>query len=345
VVLGQSSMLEEKIEDEKLQDRARRARIAAERCIKIVKTFLAMARGEPGLRRDLDVNAIVRQAVEIAGYQVDSLGVTTVSRLADAVPAIEGDPDQLTQVVVNLMLNASQAMSEQSGSRVLTVETGYLAASRLVEIAVSDTGPGVPADLHRRIFDPFFTTKPMGVGTGIGLAMCHGMVSAHGGTITVEDAPGGGACFRVRLPTVPAPQSKVEEAARDGDRDQPAARVLIVDDEAEITEIAAAFLRRCGFEPVATSAGRTALEILEGGGIDAIVCDLRMPDMDGPAIWAAIEQRWPALRSRVIFATGDMLSERNLRFLETTGCPCLEKPFTPEQLCRLVTQCLAEPVA
>ncbi|MEQ9812783.1 MAG: PAS-domain containing protein [Azospirillaceae bacterium] len=345
VVLGQSSMLEDRLKDAKLQDRARRARIAAERCIKIVKTFLAMARGEPGLRRDLEVNAIVRQAVEIAGYQVDGMGVTTVKRLADALPAIEGDPDQITQVVVNLMLNAAQAMSEEAGRRVLTVETGHLAESRQVEIVVSDTGPGVPADLRRRIFDPFFTTKPMGVGTGIGLAMCHGMVAAHGGTITVEDAVGGGACFRVRLPTVLSPAQEEEAAGTTGETGMSTGRILIVDDEAEIAEIAAAFLRRCGFEPVTTSAGRTALEILEDGGIDAVLCDLRMPDLDGPAIWAEIEKRWPALRSRVIFATGDMLSERNLRFLERTGCPCLEKPFTPEDLCRLVRDCLTEPVA
>lgn len=343
VVLGQSSMLEEQITDSRLQDRARRARIAAERCIKIVKTFLAMARGEPGLRRDIDVNALVRQAIDVAGYQLEGMGVSLISRQADALPLIEGDPDQLTQVIVNLMLNASQAMQEQEEDRVLTIETSYVEAPRMVEVTVSDTGPGVPDELRRRIFDPFFTTKPQGVGTGIGLAMSHGMVSAHGGTITVEDAPIRGACFRVRLPTIaPAKPREDGPAAGTAKTTQRRARVLIVDDEVEITEIVAAFLRNCGFDPVTTSEGRKALEILEAGGIDVVICDLRMPDMDGPAIWAEIEKRWPHLTTRVIFATGDMLAERNMRFLERAGCPCLEKPFTPEQVCRLVMDCLAE---
>ncbi|MGF1609671.1 MAG: PAS-domain containing protein [Kiloniellales bacterium] len=337
VVLGQAALMESLGTDRAQRERAGRIRKAAERCAKIIKTFLAMARGAPASRTVVRLNDQIEQALELVDYQLRHNDIAVVRKLAPELPEVTGDPDQLNQVVTNLLINAIQAMEDSAVPRRITIGTASAEDGTEVELQVCDSGPGVPEEVRRQVFDPFFTTKPAGVGTGVGLSVCHAMVSAHGGSIVVDEAPGGGARFRVRLPRAqPAAPAGAEPkheavAARPG-------RVLVVDDEPEICDTVAEFLEVTGLEVEAVTTAEEALERLTAIDYDVVVCDLRMPGMDGRSLYEEAGRMRPALRMRFIFATGDLLTDSSRRFLQDCGRPCLEKPLMPEQVRRLVAE-------
>ena len=337
VVLGQAALLEGVLAGEGELDRARRIRTAAERCARIVKVFLAMARDDPGTREAVDVNEALERALDLVSYQLLRSGIEVVTEFTPGLPVVSGDPDQLHQVFFNLLINAMQAMEGLPGSRRVTLRTRHRAANGEVEIEVCDSGPGVPEALRSRIFDPFFTTKPIGVGTGVGLSVCHGMVTAHGGDIVVDDATGGGARFRVRLPQAAA-QAEIAGAGAERPAGTATARVLVIDDEEEIRELLNEFLSAAGMEVATVAGGREALHRLQGEHFDVVVCDLRLPGMDGAAVYGEAVRIDPALGERFVFATGDLLSEGSQQFLAEVARPYLEKPFLPEQVRRIVGQ-------
>jgi CheY-like chemotaxis protein len=210
-------------------------------------------------------------------------------------------------------------------------------------VQVADNGPGIPEAIRSRIFDPYFTTKPVGGGTGVGLAVSLGIVDGHGGTLTVRCPPGGGAVFEVRLP-VHAVNQHVERAAPGSDAPvgNGKRRFLIVDDEPELGSVLADILREDAASIDIAASGREALERLRERDYDAILTDLRMPEMDGPELYRQVKQRWPELASRMIFISGDALSPSVQRFLAETDRPLLEKPFAPAEVRRY---CRAESTA
>ena len=161
-----------------------------------------MARQKPPSRSAVDLNQVIDAALELLGYSLRTAGIDVRVDLERDMPAIWGDPDQISQVLINLIVNAQQALGESSGPRNLAIATRFDLRDGMIWLTVTDSGPGVPPAIKSRIFEPFFTTKPVGMGTGIGLSVCHGVVTAHGGTIVVEDAPGGGAVFVIRLPPI-----------------------------------------------------------------------------------------------------------------------------------------------
>ena len=338
VVIGQAALLETLAGDSEIAERAVKVRTAADRCAKIVKTFLSMARQRPAARRSIQMNALVGEVLDLVAHQLSTTDVTITCDLATDLPAVAGDSDQLSHVLLNLFINAQQAMMETPLPRRLRISTAYLPAGRQVRIKVRDSGPGVPDDIRSRIFDPFFTTKPVGQGTGIGLSVCHGMVSAHGGSISVDEAPDGGAVFTVLLPAAETPED------REGNLQPVAApaaapaghRVLVIDDEPDITGFLVEILEASGHRVEVAGSGRAALQRLDNADYDAIICDLRMPLLDGPGLFQALKAVKPHLLERVIFATGDLLNEQTDRFLKESGRPCVEKPFLPAQIRDLV---------
>lgn len=342
IVMGRASLLEEKAEGTPLHDDARRIREAAERCGRIVRTFLNMARSRPARHAPVQLNDLVRAAADMLGYTLRSHGIELDLRLAAELPEVQADADQIGQVVLNLIVNAQQALADQPGqpaqpgSRRIAVHSGLdrqgAGGASAVWLRVCDSGPGVPPAVRERLFEPFFTTKAEGMGTGLGLSVSRSIARDHGGDLVLEDSgTATGACFRLSLPlqatapgTVPAPPAEPEAAAT--------ARVLVVDDEPDITELLRAMLEGAGYEVAAADSGAVALELLDTARFDAIVSDLRMPDMDGAALWRAVRERHPALARRVLFVTGDSLSQDASRFLDETGCPRLDKPFAKGEL-------------
>lgn len=322
IVVGYAGMLEETAPDEPTRRRTGEIARAADRCARIVRTFLAMARSRPAEKRAVDVEAVIDQVLELAAYGLRSTGVEVVLDRGHP-PPLHADPDQIHQVILNVVLNAQQAMTGADGPRRLAIRTGAEAATVVIEIA--DTGPGIDPAIADRVFDPFFTTKPQGVGTGIGLAVSRGIVEAHGGSITLGPAPGGGALCRITLPAaVPdtlAPPGAVAPASL------PTGRILIVDDEPAIAALLAEALAADGHDARTATSGADALHAVAAARFDAVLTDLRMPDLDGARLVPRLVAADPRLEGRILAMTGDALSAT-----APDGVRLLEKPVDPVTL-------------
>jgi PAS domain S-box-containing protein len=325
VVVGHASLLEDFATDAAIRDRALKIRTAADRCARIVRTFLAMARSKPRQRSAVRLNATIEEALEIVAYGLRTADVEVVRALAPDLPAVWADGDQLHQVFANLFVNAQQALQGVPPPRRLTITSDF--DDEAVWVAVADNGPGIPADIAQRVFEPFFTTKPQGVGTGVGLSVCHGIVAAHDGEIRLEASGGPGARFVVRLPRTAA--QVVEAPVETLPRRHRRARILVVDDEPDVAQLLIDILERDGHRVARASSGREALACLADGEVDLILSDLRMPDLDGPALYRALAAQRPELLGRLVFMTGDTLGGDMTGFLTETGVRVLEKPLDP----------------
>ncbi|MEM7026534.1 MAG: ATP-binding protein, partial [Pseudomonadota bacterium] len=323
LVVGYAGLLEEMAPDDATKDRAIKVRVAADRCARIVRTFLAMARNKPRTAGSVQLNEVAEAALDIVAYGLRTADIEVERKLAADLPPVHGDADQLHQVLANLLVNAQQALQTVPPPRRLQVKTGV--DGETIWVAVTDNGPGIPASIVNRIFDPFFTTKPQGVGTGVGLSVSHGIVTAHGGQIVVDSEPGRGSTFTVRL--LPAQSEEAERSQVEPPTIHRQARILVVDDEPDIGHLLTDILEGDGHEAAWASSGREALDWLNDHGVDLIISDLRMPDMDGPALYRALAEHRPELLTRLVFITGDTLAADITGFLSETGANVLEKPL------------------
>ena len=338
IVVAQSEMMEIQSADTALADRAREIRIAAERCARIVQTFLAMARHRPPERRAVDLNAVVETVLELVAYNLRSHGIEVEHSAGSNLPIIWADPDQLHQVIVNLVVNAQHAMQDRPGERRLQVVTRASGRGH-VEVEISDTGPGVPDDIRRRIFEPFFTTKAQGIGTGVGLSFSLGLVEAHGGVLRLApNGPGKGAVFQMILPIGAATADDALVVETEAARALGRRCSLVVDDEPAIGRLLAEYLLMEGFDSDVCTSGADAVARLQTRGYDLIVSDLRMPELDGPALYAWIKAERPELARVTAFATGDTLGAEAARFLNEERRPFIEKPFTRAAVNRLLSE-------
>ena len=296
----------------------------------VVKDLLAFARRSDPHREPLDLNAVVTRSLRLRQYEVTLHGVQVDTGLEGDLPAVIGDARQLQQVCLNLLNNAIQAVTGRRGAQVqLTTRS----EGDRVLFEVSDNGPGIPPGVRARIFEPFFTTKPEGQGTGLGLSVSYGIVAAHGGAITVVDTAAGGTTFRVALPAAGGPATGgllPHDAARLPSRSPLAGlRLLFVDDEPALRASMEAYAALRGLEVITCADGREALGLLHSTAVDAIVCDLRMPGIDGLALHERLRQARPGLAARMVFITGDVVTAE-LRI--STRQPIIAKPFGFEQL-------------
>jgi PAS domain S-box-containing protein len=339
-IVLQAELLREDLRDGPLAEPATEITQAAARCERLVRQFLTLARQHPPERTVVALNTLVAETVELLAYPLQVDNVAVHLHLDDQVPPLWGDPHQLQQVLINLLTNAQQALRAAPGAREIICTTQYDPAQHRITLTVADTGPGIPAALHARIFEPFFTTKPPGVGTGLGLPLCRGIVEAHGGVLGVASEVGHGTTFRITLPVgaVPAPTADptgaVEGAARLG------RTILIVEDEVILATGLARVLRRDGHTVDMAANGRLALAKLDERAYDLILCDVRMPELDGPTLYRLLERQQPHLCSRVIFLTGDTLEPATQAFLEQSGAPCLTKPFPIAEARRIIWRTL-----
>ncbi len=339
VVVARAAILEER-EDPVTRGAASKIRTAAERCARIVRTFLAMARQQQPERRPVDIGEVIAAALELTGYALKTSDIEVQLDLAADAPPVLGDGDQLHQVFMNLIINAQQAMQEQPAPRVLRLRSRFDAGAGTVTIEVADSGPGIPASVRSRIFEPYFTTKPVGSGTGVGLAVCLGIVEAHGGTLVAGGEEGAGAVFTIVLPAA----SPDEIRAVDGlpFHAKVAQRAfLVVDDEADVREALAEILAGSGHRVAVAASGREALERMAWERFDVVLTDIRMPDLDGRGLYREIERRWPERTAQVVFVTGDTLTSALRAFAEESGRPVIEKPFLPGDVRRIIEEVLA----
>jgi two-component system NtrC family sensor kinase len=343
IVIGNALLLAEETEGLPLAERAQRVQAAAERCGRIVRSFLAMARQRKAERRPTTVRALVDDTLQLLAYTLRTSGVTVEQDIAPDLPTLTCDPDQIIQVLTNLLINARHVLEERPQPR--RVRLTARADAEWAQIEVADNGSGVAEAIRSRIFDPFFTTKPAGSGSGIGLAVSRGMVEAHGGSLSLAPADGEGARFVIRLPLThdapsqSEPQSDAKGAAGAPRSLAPATRTaLVVDDEPEIGELLAAMLRKLGYRIEVKASGEDAQAALSQRDYDVVLSDLRMPGLDGPALYAWMAEHRPHLCARTAFITADTLSPSAHQFLASAGRPVLEKPFVPAELRQLLVQ-------
>jgi len=337
IVVGRATMLQEEARDEGTRGIADKIRTAAERCARIVRTFLSMARQRKPELTEVEINTVIDDCVEMLGYGLRTAGITVEKQLAPDLPQVSANADQLHQVFLNLIVNAQQAMEGRPVPRRLRISSDL--QQDHVRVRIADNGPGIAPAIRSRIFDPYFTTKPPGGGTGVGLAVSLGIVESHNGSLTVDCPAEGGAVFQVLLPielrehrAEPQPEPAAESVSPEGPR------LLIVDDEPEVGGLLADILRREASRIDIAASGQEALKLLGRREYDAILTDLRMPEMDGPELYRQIEQRWPQRARQVIFVTGDALSPTVQTFLSGTGQPYLEKPFAPAEVRAIVLE-------
>ena len=335
----------ERLSEKPLDDTAKRGVSVilgeADRAARIVRNLLTFARKRQSTRVMIDLNTLVTDTIALRAYErMPTLTVTT--DLASALPKVFADAHQIQQVLLNLLINAEQAMLAANGRGAMTIRTRQDRERDAAVLEVADDGPGVPSDVQTRIFDPFFTTKEVGKGTGLGLTVAYAIAQEHGGRIRVETTPGGGATFAVELPVSGAdaasktarPTLPPMEAVR-------GASVLIVEDERALASAVAEALTDAGLEVDHAGDGQEALACVRNANYDVVICDLKMPRVDGMTLYRAIAAATPALARRVIFVTGDVAGTDAERFLEESGCRWLAKPFRLSELLRAVRETLA----
>ncbi len=337
IVVGRSIMLEMTAANAEVTAAAGQIREAAERCTRIVKTFLAMARRQPPERTPVNLNDLIIAALELLGYSLRTASIEVRLELDPDLPDLLADASQLNQVFTNLFINAQQALLDAPEPRTLHVSTRYDQGDNTLHAVVADNGPGIPEAIRSRIFEPFFTTKPVGSGTGVGLSLSHGIIAAHDGTLSLENPVTGGTRFVIILPHVAVEVAKAV-AQVPSEAPTTSMHILVVDDEPAFAEMLRDILNAAGHQVSIASSGRVALEHIAQQQVDVILSDLHMPDINGPDFYRELEQSYPHMISRLAFITGDTLGSVARRFLDDVACPYLDKPCTPLEVMQLIEQ-------
>jgi two-component system NtrC family sensor kinase len=319
-----------------------------DRARRIARNLLLFARGSEGERTRVNLNEIVNRMVEMRGHELRLGNISVELELDEHLAETIADAAQVQQALLNLVLNAEQAILQAKDGGHIWIRTRSISAGRIA-LEVADDGPGVSPEMKLRIFDPFFTTKPAGVGTGLGLSILYGIVHQHGGEVSVENRPGGGAVFTVELPSAThTPVSDTRPyligASTSGDvarkTKTPGSRILVVEDEPTIARLIADVLGEEGHFVDTVLDSREGLELALSHPYDLVVCDLRMPHLDGRAFYRQLANSENPLQHRLIFVTGDTLAPRTVDFLRRCGLPYIAKPFLIEELKQAVTRSL-----
>jgi two-component system NtrC family sensor kinase len=308
----------------------------ARRCKKIVENLLTFARQSRSEKSSAVVNQVIESVISLNEYQFRMDNVEMVRDFDPRVPPVPLDVSRWQQVFINLATNARDAMVD-AGSPVKRITfTTRLRGSELV-IRVEDTGPGIARHLLGRVFEPFFTTREHG--TGLGLGLCYGIVTDHGGTITADSEPGRGAVFTIRLPCAPVEERPPTPEAEPHERVPGAKpqRALVVDDEQVVRDVVTHVLELHGYEVDCAGDSTEALARVEAGEYDVVLTDLRMPgELDGIGFHKRLQQSRPELARRVVFMTGDIMEHGTFRDIEQMGLTYVKKPFDIRELARVV---------
>lgn len=328
-----------------LDDRTRRdldaIHHAAERAARIVRNLQMFARKRHTTRTTVELNQVVRETLALRAHEQRAANVRILDGLAAGLPPVFADPHQIQQILLNLIVNAEQAMLAAHGRGTLILRSWQDLDRDAVVLEVNDDGPGVPEDVQSKIFDPFFTTKSVGKGTGLGLTVAYAIAREHGGQLSVRSGGDRGASFLLELP-VSGAMVRVPDAipTQPPPAVPPGARALVVEDERALGEAVAATLTDEGFRVDRADNGEEALTRLRDQHYDVIICDLKMPKVDGMAFFAEVSKKMPNVARRLVFMTGDVAGTEAERFLEESGCRWIPKPFRLRDLVRVAKETL-----
>jgi CheY-like chemotaxis protein len=325
----------------------RHIKIAAERAAALTRQLRLFTRQEEGKRRPVQLNSVVEETRDLLERSI-SREITIELRLEPELWVVEADPSQISQVLMNLCVNARDAMPDGG---TLTLETrnvtldeeeaqAILAArpGRYVCLSVSDTGGGMSPEVQARLFEPFFTTKGPGKGTGLGLAVAYGILKGHNGFINVYSEVGQGSTFRIYLPVIElaVEEGQVEELELPTGTET----ILLVDDEEAIRKLGERILKQCGYTVLKAENGVQALEVYQAhrGEIALVVLDMLMPEMGGRECLHRLQELDPA--ARVLISTGYTVNGSVRELMSEGALGVVEKPFNIEDLAAMVRAAL-----
>jgi len=315
---------------------------AADRAARIVRNLQTFARKRHTTRTTVDLNQVVRDTLTLRVYEQRLANIVIHEALAAGLPPVFADPHQIQQILLNFIVNAEQAMLDAHGRGTLVLRSWQDPERDVVVLEVNDDGPGVPPEVQKKIFDPFFTTKAVGKGTGLGLTVAYAIAEEHGGRIRVASGEGRGASFFLELPVVGA-QVHAQPAAAQHEALPPVprgSRALVVEDEVALGEAVADALTDEGFRVDRALDGEEGLDRVRDQHYDVIICDLKMPKVDGMAFFDEVSATMPQIARRLIFVTGDVAGTEAERFLESSGCRWVPKPFRLRDLMRVARETL-----
>lgn len=348
-IIGYSEIMIEKVsKDDPLFRYADIIHNAAERGAELTKRILALTRKEKMEMKLLDMNSVIRSSLELLDRSIPKT-IEIVTRLGENLPMIKADAAQMQQVILNLAVNARDAMPHEGR---LTVETavsglhgragdGGSADAGFVKISVSDTGIGMDKSTQGKIFDPFFTTKEMGKGTGLGLYMVHSIVTRHGGYINLYSEPGKGTRFNIYLPVAggEGPEAPAEAVDLRGSE-----TILVVDDEAYIRGMCRDILEPMGYEVLLAESGSEAIDVFGrmGEKISLVILDMIMPRMEGNEVFHALRSIKPGVK--VILCSGYSVDGfAGIEQLIKEGAKgFVQKPFTRRNIALAIRKALSE---
>jgi len=320
----------------RLFERLGEARHGVERVSTIVRDLRTLSRTDPDRRALVNLERVLRTALRVASSHIE--GRAQVIEQYEDVPPVEGSAARLEQVFLNLLVNAAQALPPESSQTNQIKLILRSAGERRVTVEVRDNGLGIPPELLDRVFDPFFTTKPTGLGTGLGLPICHSIVKSLGGEIGVESSPGDGTVFRVTLPAQPQATTLVTPTPAPLPMQPGRARVLVVDDELPLASMLQRLLEDEHEVHVTTTAHEALVLLTSGAEFDVVLCDLLMPAMSGMDLYRELKRERPGLENRMVFMTGGAFTPRAAEFLTLVSNRRIEKPFDLSQVRRLVRE-------
>jgi CheY-like chemotaxis protein/two-component sensor histidine kinase len=337
VVMAQTELLAETANDEKTRERAEKILKPVERCSRIIRTFLALARHRDTRKSSINIEDLISEVRELLEYQFRANEIDVTVSIEPGFPEIWGDGAQISQVLLNFLINSQQALMEIDQDRSIIIEAVTVKENK-VRIIVSDNGPGIPELIRNRVFEPFFTTKPESQGTGLGLSFCQNVAAGHNGTIEIDRAVSTGTRITFELPIG-------EATANAGTKEIPLAkipddslRILVVDDETSLLDSIVEQLTRLGHSARGCPNAELAIELVMNEVFDIVVTDIRMPGIDGPAFYETVSIKRPQLRDRFIFITGDSLNQRASKFIDGKIVPCIKKPFKIADLNRTINE-------
>jgi two-component system cell cycle sensor histidine kinase/response regulator CckA len=351
IIMGHDELLMAAVgEDENARNGLEQIRRAADRAASLTHQLLAFSRKQVLQPKVLDLNDAVA-AVQKMLSRVIGEDIELVASLHPSLVAVKADPGQVEQVLMNLAVNARDAMPH--GGRLMMETSNVEAAAELARdldlapgryamLKVTDTGNGIDAITLSHVFEPFFTTKPVGKGTGLGLATAYGIVKQSGGSIQVESEVGRGATFRIYLPVAQGSLSKQQEPTAVEKVAGGTETILIAEDEPDLRELARIFLEGYGYKVLEAANGQQAIQMADafGGPIDLLLTDVIMPGMSGPQLAVKILGKRP--QTKIVYMTGytdDMVVQHKV--LEP-GVKLLQKPFGKLELALKVRSTLNE---
>ncbi|MDI6783690.1 MAG: ATP-binding protein, partial [bacterium] len=346
-VMGYAELLMRKEIDPAIKPALEKIFKESQRAGKIVQNLLGFARPHKPETVYTDIHQVLEDTLALREYELRVNHITIHREYAKNLPKTMLDPYQMQHVFLNIIINAECALNELAERKQgnLTIRTSFaVSEENRIRIEIADDGPGIPREHLNRIFDPFFTTKEVGQGTGLGLSIAYGIVQEHQGNIYVQSELGQGAVFMVELPILepgkPKPAASIADEKKKGTL--PAKKILVVDDEVSIIDFLQEALQDEQHIVESANDGAVALQKIISAVYDMVLCDIKMPGLDGETLYRRVQQEKPEMVNRLAFMTGDLINPQTKQFLEQTRVPYLEKPFTLQMIREAMQRILGE---